>query len=477
MSLPASTRINYATNTSGETGTNWAAIAGTSGTAALATATAHPWVDGANQKVTWSVATTAVSGGISYSEPSGIAANSVYYHSIYVRSSKLQRLQLTVVNQNAALASVNVFTGAQTVVSANTWTRLSVTGTSGAAVTNVVLKVQAVGGTSASFWANGDILEADGVLIEQVGTLGTYFNGNTPSDPVNQHGYSWAGTPNASISREDYCGIYVEQVAGIGMPRVNVYATGLGNSAVTCKITRSVVGDTWTVPGWRARNVTVADVTQDWFVPLNVQVQYNLYVNGVAYNSMYITVTSNTGWVCDPLQPDQAMPMALTGDNPAALSMAKPSMKKFTYDAHATYEVPDGSQYPVARAGQRSAGDVAMKFFAHQNTTSDQFRQLVNDAPIILFKSLPTWGVPSTLMYLAAPVVEEPMDRDIGRQNTTWSVEGPLVQAVVMPPISGAPTYDAVATQLGTRTYANVTGASGYKRYVDIQAAPLGLGS
>lgn len=477
MTLPAPYRINYCTNPSAASTTGYAANAGTGGAANLTNVSVHPWLGTTNNKVTWTTATSSVSGGVQYTESTGLTAGNPYGATLWVYSSKIQRLQPSIVFMNDVGTWINTLYGTVTIVAANTWTPLFVTGTAGAAVVGVLVRALAVSGTSGTNWAVGNSLEIDGVQIED-GLINTpHFNGDSTDDPSSHTSYSWAGAPNASISREDYAGVYAEVTGGVGMPTATLYAAGLGNTAVTCQITRSVTGDQWTVPGWRARSVTGADATVDTAVPYNVPVTYQLYVNGQAYNSFQLTVPSTTGYVCDPLQPGSAMPIA-TVNTPGMLSLAKPSLKKFTYDPHATHETPAGSRYPVARAGQRSAGNaISLQWYAHSNAVNDQFRQLVADAPILLFKPLPEWVTPSALMYIAAPVNEMPLDRDRGGQNTSWSVEGPLSQAMMQPPISGAPTYDAVATNLGSTAYLTVLSSSGYKRYVDIQANPLGLGS
>lgn len=317
----------------------------------------------------------------------------------------------------------------------------------------------------------------DNLLVEEAGTAKGYFDGSSTNAPPEK--YAWTGTAHASTSTAEYYGVYAEVVSGSGMPRTYVYAAGLGNTATECRIVRAYGMDEWTVPGWRARSVLGSDVTTDWGVPLGVDITYYLYVNGQPLHGYAINVPATTAWVCDPLQPDLAMPVDTANNDPGTLALGRGSMRGTKYDSQRDLSQPAGSRYRIARAGQRTAGsDVDLVIYAHRNAVSDQFRGLVADAPILLFKVLPSWGAPSPLMYLSSPVEETGLNRDRGGQDTMWKTSGELVAAVLQPPVSGAPTYDEVQTAVGSpRTYDSVQTASGAKRYVDIQANPLGLGT
>jgi hypothetical protein len=482
MSLPGVYRYNYMEDPGAEDSVvvTWYTAPGTGGTAGASFPIVSPHSGTSNFRTTWTVGTSAVSGGIQTDTKSlslpGTA--SPYNISIWVRTNKIQRVQLFIDWKNSSFATISTSTGTATVLAANTWTKLTFTGNSPNLTTHARLRVEAVVGTSGVNWVNGDWMDGDEALFSDGLTLGTWFSGDTAPDAANFKSYDWAGTPYASVSRENYYGVFVEQVAGAGMPKVNVYAAGLGSSTVSTRIIRTFAADAWTVPGWRNRNVTGTEVGTDWFPPLGVTTTYTLYVNGQAINAMSILVTSDTGWVCDPLKPDEAMPINLLNTDPGILTLGKRSLKKMVYDPHMSAEYPTGARYAVGRGGQRSAaGNVPMQINAHSNTVSDAFRTMVADSAFILVRALPSWGAPSPLMYFGAAIEELPQNRDQGGQVTIWEWEGPLYAAVLQEPVTGGVMYSDVQTNLAARTYASVQASSGAERYLDIQADPLGLGS
>lgn len=210
---PTTVRTNLATNPNAATAvTNFAAVAGTSGVAAVAynagagvaASTTVGGVTGASTgptgfaRVTWSTATTAISGGVSYTQ-TGLAAATQYTHGYWVKASKNQTLNLSVQYQNSSAVNVGAATVSSNVSAlAGSWYLLTVTATSGAAVDRAVLTVSAT--TGGSNWAIGDTLDADAVLIEASATVGMFFDGATTN--TTSAIYAWLGTANASTSTE-----------------------------------------------------------------------------------------------------------------------------------------------------------------------------------------------------------------------------------------------------------------------------------
>lgn len=192
----AKTYYNLALNPSVEVNTTgYTVTSGTSGTAAGTRTASGPQVSGSwSYRATWTVATSAVSGGVNYT---GIPINvgSIYNAMVYVTSSKIQRVLVTVRFRNAALASVGTTLGTQTVLAANTATQLLVnSATAPATATTMDIEVAAVAGTSGANWAIADWIQMDAVMASfSHSTLSTYFDGTTP-------GAGWMGTPHASSS-------------------------------------------------------------------------------------------------------------------------------------------------------------------------------------------------------------------------------------------------------------------------------------
>lgn len=191
--------INLAVNPSVEVDTNhWVQVAGTGGTASGArfSAGSNAMSGTYTYRTSWTVATSAVSGGMNYTDTS--ASPGVYYGAfVYVRSSKIQRVAVTMRYRNAANTSLGTVASTQTVLAANTWTKIEVAANLSPADTDSIdIEIAAVTGTSGVNWANGDTLQADALFIYQ-GTTGSpnfYFDGDYP-------GASWGTDPHASISR------------------------------------------------------------------------------------------------------------------------------------------------------------------------------------------------------------------------------------------------------------------------------------
>lgn len=138
----------------------------------------------------------------------------VYTISAYVRASKSTRIaaQIYGYDSNGVLTTGSPLGGSSaTVVSANTWTRISATVTMPANTDRLLCAFYSVTGTGLVRWVTGDTYDVSGMLIEIGSTLDTYFDGST-SWSTNK--YSWYGAANGSESlleplatgyRRNYC--------------------------------------------------------------------------------------------------------------------------------------------------------------------------------------------------------------------------------------------------------------------------------
>lgn len=195
-------RQNLATNPSAASTTNWGSVSGTGGTAALTNEPLLGRIGAAANRVKWSAATTAVSGGIAYTQ-TGLAAATQYACSIWVRPSKDQTVILAATFQTSDAATVNTVSSTPVALLGGRWTQLFVSGTSGAAVDRVQMTVTATtGGTN---WVANDYIDGDDVLIETGLTLGTNFDGASLAG--GDFTYGWSGTANASISQQKAPGV------------------------------------------------------------------------------------------------------------------------------------------------------------------------------------------------------------------------------------------------------------------------------
>ncbi len=111
--------------------------------------------------------------------------------SAYVRSSKAQAVQPQLQWLNASAGSSGVSNGTSVTLVANTWTRISVTGT--APATTVSFRLDLDGGSGAVQWANTDTLDYTMLMVTAGSTLYLYADGNTA-------GWDWTGVTNNSPS-------------------------------------------------------------------------------------------------------------------------------------------------------------------------------------------------------------------------------------------------------------------------------------
>ena len=257
-------------------------------------------------------------------------------------------------------------------------------------------------------------------------------------------------------------------------PAVRVTVSGVA-STTTFTLTRLCEGVTQTVPGWRANTFTDSLVYTDWVAPLDRPVTYSLSAGGVVVASATITLPSGgTGWLQDPLLPEQSVAVALNragGD----LSLDGSALKQIDYKNQSSPIPILGSPTPVFFGGQRRAGsglNLTMRSFT--DTASAAFVNLITDTPILLLRTIPAMtGVPA-LAYLNADVSQKPFTKHLpGGQQQVWTITGDLISAVMQAAITGAVTYDEVQQLLAGYTYVDVLGKAGQTTYLDWQKNPL----
>lgn len=187
--------INLATNPSLETATtNWAAVAGTGGTAAFTRSNAtYPAFSGSyHGRVTWTVAATGV-GGATYTQTNVQSGETLYAKMHAQVGSGTQIMRLSLDWRNASNVNISTTNGSPTAVG-STYTELSVSGVAPVGTSYVIVTAYNYDDGSPQFqnWAAGDILIVDATLIttEPSG----YFDGSSTDA-------SWTATPNASTSQ------------------------------------------------------------------------------------------------------------------------------------------------------------------------------------------------------------------------------------------------------------------------------------
>lgn len=473
------TRTNLATNPSaGTNATNYAAVAGTGGTAAVA------WNSGAGYqnipgypRVTWSVATTAVSGGISYTA-TGLGANTQYATQIWVRCSKAQTVNLKADFRNSSNTIVNTVTGSNVALTANTWTQLTVVGTSGAAVTNAVFTAQAV--TGGSNWAVNDWFDGEAILIEATGTVGTYFDGGFVN--ANSVMYAWTGTANASTSTAKTYTPVIALTAKTDAPcpRVEVTISDVTPTDNVINVWRTADGKRQAVRGARKWTVNGSNFVVDYEAPLGRSVAYDVEVTsglnyGAGITQQSTTVTSATWWIQDPLVPSSAIAVDVSKQDSSKPYLTAAAVKSLEYAAGVNIIPVLGSTQPVALMGQRlAASGVDFSMFTNTATVTTQLRNLLQQTPLLLVRSngVRNNGVPGLAYYAAAKPVEHPVTVGFGGTLTNWALSGDLVAAPTMNVLVPVWTYGNVAALWAT--YQQAQTALAAKTYLDVLKSPSG---
>lgn len=478
--MSITTRTNLATNPSaGLNATGYAAVAGTGGTAAIA------WNSGAGYqgipgypRVTWTVATSAITGGISYTQ-AVMAAATQYTAQIWVRCSKAQSLALKVDFKDAATATVNTVTGSTVAVAANTWTRLTVTGTSGALVTNALFTALAV--TGGSNWANTDWLDGEAILVETGAVVGTYFDGSFVN--AGSVMYAWSGSANASTSTAK---TYTPAIALVAKtdapcPRVEVTITDLTPTANTVTVWRSADGKRQAVRGARKRTMTASDFVVDYEAPLNRALSYEVEVTAgvnalAAVTPVTVTLTSVTGWMQDPLVPSSAIPISGTGATDGSPSLRAQALQEFEYAAGMTLVDILGSPDWVALIGQRmSASNVDFSLVTEAAQQTTNLRNLIKNSGLLLVRPVQPWGtaLPGLCYIASASPAELPVNTYWGGMVTNWAIKTSLVAAPTMNVLVPVWTYGDV--QALWATYQQAQTALAAKTYLDVLKSPSGV--
>lgn len=196
---------NRATNPSVETNTtNWGNLPGTTGVVSASAPTTGGQSGLSFYRATWTTASTAVGGGITYSTTAAVSGETLIA-SIYVRSSKVQRVVMKMefmASNGTTVLQTNL--SSEFVTAVSTWQRLNVSGTAPAATVTVRISVVSVTGVNSSNWLINDTLDADALLIETGSALNAYYDGSLLPNAVLHETYKWSGTAHASTSTRTY---------------------------------------------------------------------------------------------------------------------------------------------------------------------------------------------------------------------------------------------------------------------------------
>lgn len=477
------TRTNLATNPSAASTTNFAAVAGTGGTAAVAFNAGVSYTGTGFCRVTWTVATTAISGGISYTQ-TGLAATTQYTHQMWVQSSVTQKVALGAQYRNVSHTNVGATTNSSIItLTANTWTQLTVTATSGAAVTEVVLTAFAT--TGGSNWAIGNTFDGEAVCIETGATAGLYFDGSF----ANGLGvlYNWTGTANASTSTAV---AYIPSITCVvkndaPCDRVVVTVADLTPFDNVVNLWRTADGQRRAVRGVRGWTVNTSNAVTDYEVPLGRTVSYDLEVltgpsAGVATPTTNVTVTqpgAPHGWMQDPLVPSSAVPLYGDVGPSGEAGLDDSAVKNVDFNASITMLEIQGSSDPIALIGQRLSGsNISFDMTTDSATHAGELLTLLRQAAPLLIRPLPTWAVALPgLCYMAIPKESYlPENEAWGGTTIHWSLTGDTVAAPTSNVLVAVFTYTTVAAIWTTYQQAQTTLSGLGRKYLDVLKSPSG---
>jgi hypothetical protein len=475
-------RTNRATNPNATTGiTGWAAIAGTSGVAGIAHNTGMGYQRTGFARVTWTTGTSALSGGLSYSQTSGLSASTAYALQIWVRASKNQTMRAQAVFKNSGGTTVNTVNGSATSVAANVWTPLKVTGTSGALVTQVTL--EGVVTTGGSTWSVGNTLDGGAVLIETGSTFNNYYDGETPD--AQGVIYAWTGAVDASTSTAT---VYTPVLTLTGhntmapCPRVVIAITDLDPGVNEVKVWRTSDGRRRTVRGTRAWKISGgSDTVTDYEVPFGVSVTYQLEVSEgvsakVETGTSSVTVTPAHGVIQDPMDPQSAVALYTDVGPNGEPALTDTALANYDYEAEVSTIKIMGSSEPVAFIGQRMSTPSNVPFNMYTDTTAqgNALRNILLQAAPVLIRPLPNIsnGLPG-LCYLSVKTVQSKnTDQTFGGQTTEWTLVGDLVAAPTVNIVVVLISYGTV--QALWSTYQSAQTALASKTYLQTKTSPSG---
>lgn len=432
-------------------------------------------------RTAWTVATTAVSGGFTYTEPSGIPASTAQAFQVWVICSKTQRLQLTVACKNSGGTTVNTITGTATVVQAGVLTPLQAQGTSGALVTQALLTVVAVSGTSGTNWANGDTLDGLGVLIENGTTYGSYFDGALPDG--GSVIYAWTGTADASTSTAV---TYVPVITltphtDAPCPRVDITITDLDPNANVVNVWRTADGVRRSVRNARHWSIIGSDAVVDYEVPLGRSTMYELevlsgYSAQAVATPVTLTVNSASGWIQDPLDPSSAIPLYVDVGPNGEPSLRVDAIKTLEYAGGLSIFPILGEEEPVALIGQRmAASNVPFHMITDAAQQATSLRNLLKQASPALIRPLPGWanGLPGLCYTAFSKPVEKPWDEQYGGTTIEWELTGTLVKPSNLKVVVAIFTYGSVAALWSTYQQAQTTYSGNSRTYLDTKKSPF----
>lgn len=316
----------------------------------------------------------------------------------------------------------------------------------------------------------------DQLVLEEGATDGSYFDGSTTADDT--YTYSWTGAPHVSTSIAEYVPYYVEAEAVLEAgkpPRANITIHSIPGEQVL-RLERTSGGETVIVPGARRKRSSGAAVIADPFPALGVPTTYTVWVGTQAMRQATLTVESATGWLQDPIYPDQAVPVVGRSGVAGALKLTNESLQSVTYPVTGTEHKVMGGQYGVVvGSGRAGAEGITLTHSSYDRELDAAVRDLVKETPVLVLRPPAGLQPLPPVSYLHAVFTDMPLTTHWGGNLARFSLAGNLVQAVLTAFRSGLATYEDVHAVLSGYTYAEVAAMQSGRSYLDVQKDPTAI--
>ena len=260
------------------------------------------------------------------------------------------------------------------------------------------------------------------------------------------------------------------------VPHVGITMDGFSGTS-TVKLWREWDGGRAVVRGTDGLVVVGSDYVIDWEAPLNVATTYRIEtVSGSAptTESGSVTLTSDTGWLSDPLDPTTGVPVSSLSQDDTWL----------TSGALASWEYPDlggivrvlGDRIPVSFGpGAGAPVNAPLHMITETAAATTALANLLDsDVPQFLIRALPAWNPLPSVGYWRVTRTRIPINAYIGGTLWKWELTGTQVRPQTLKIAVPLWTYDDVATLRTGLTYADVqtVATAGGVTYTDDKADP-----
>ena len=276
-------------------------------------------------------------------------------------------------------------------------------------------------------------------------------------------------------------GVALEALLSDPCPRVGVTITGLGTaSASVVSVWRVADGERNPVRGARRTTMTDSSYVVDFDAPLGRPVAYEVEVisgpSGASrVTSSAVTVSSDTGWITDPLIPQSAVQVSRRMVPGGEVVFAVSAMAKLDYVADAQVFKILGSDRPMALFGQRmAAAGIDFSLITNAAEQNTRLANLLKSTAQLLVRVPASWttAIPGSCFTLVGSVSEVPVEASIGGALSSWSLTGDTVAAPTIKVLTATFTYGDVEALFNTYQQKQTVMAG--KKYLDDLKNPIG---